>query len=447
VKKWLIFAVLLLAIGAGLYAWVALRHVQTLSEKALTFADVRRANIRDIISATGVVEPREIVVVSSKTPGTVTSILARVGDTVSPGMVLAELDERDINLKIEEANNGILMADAAMSQAKANVSQALATKDGAERNVKLQLELKDKGGFRAEREQAEAQYKAALAGIEAAQAGVEAVAAKKLTAQTAKKEAELVKELLHIKVPGLSQLLPGAAKREFVILERKVHEGQQVGPQAGPLFTLAGNLDIVEVHALVAEGDINKVKGTLTAYFKISNYADKEIEFSGTVKEKRLQSTSVKGAVYYDTIIEVVNRKDPDTGEWQLRPGMTMSIDIVRVERPNAWRVPSAALNFRLDEPYQTDAARASIAEWKKRADAPDWQTLWAWDESTQRPTPIFVRIGGAKNGEPGIKDAEGNEILEWEPGMEPRDSLRVIIGAPPARAPGLLDQPANIKI
>ena len=446
-KKWLIVAVLFLAVGAGLYAWVAMRSVQTLSEKTLTYADVRRATIRDIISATGVVEPREIVVVCSKTPGTVTKILAKVGDNVTPGTVLAQLDERDINLKIEETNNGILMADAAMSQAKASVSQALATKDGAERYVKLQRELENKGGIRADREQAEAQYKAALAGIEAAQAGVEAVAAKTLTAQTAKKEAELVKELLHIKVPGLSQLLPGAANREFVILERKVHEGQQVGPQAGPLFTLAGNLDIVEVHALVAEGDINKVKVGLTAYFKISNYADKEIEFSGTVIKKGLQSTSVKGAIYYDTIIEVANRKDQDTGEWQLRPGMTMSIDIVRLERPNAWRVPSAALNFTLDEPYQTNAAKASIAEWKKRADAADWQTLWTWDESTHRPTPVFVRIGGGKNGEPGIKDAEGNEILEWEPGMEPAEALRVIIGAPPARAPGLLDQPANIKI
>ncbi len=446
-KKWIILTVLAAAVGAGLYAWLGTRGEQTLSEKALTFAEVRRATLRDIVSATGVVEPREIVVVSSKTPGTVTRILARVGDTVTPGSELVHLDDRDINLKIDEVNNGIRMANAALMQAKSAVLQANAGREGAERNLRLQRELADKGGFRAEREQAESQYKAALAGVAAAKAGVDAANAKRLAAQSAKKEAEFVRDMLRIKVPGMSLLAPGDAKRSFVILDRKVHEGQQVGPQAGPLFTLAGSLDVVEVHALVAEGDINKVKGSLAVYFKISNYADKEIEFTGVVKEKRLQATSVKGAVYYDTVIEVTNFTDTDTGEWQLRPGMTMSIDIVRFERKNAWRVPSAALNFLLEDAYLTAAARTRVAEWKKRADWTHWHTLWIWDDVARRPAPVFVRIGAKKGDALGIKDAEGIEILEWESGREPTESLRVIIGAPPARAPGFFDQPANVKI
>ena len=445
-KKWVILAVLAVAVGTGLYLWQSRRGVQMLSERALTFAEIRRANIRDIISATGVVEPREIVVVGTKAPGTVARLLARVGDTVAPGAELALLDDREIKLKLEDADNGIQLALAAETHAKAVLAQAEATLDGAERNRKLQIELADKGGFRADREQAETQYKAALAGVKAAYAGLDAASAKKLVAQTAKKEAELVRDLLSIKVPGYTLPIPGV-KREFIILDRKIHEGQQVGPQAGPLFTLAGNLEVVEVHALVAEGDINKVREGLRAYFRVTNYADEETEFTGIVREKRYQATSNKGAVYFSTVIEVKNQKDPRTNEWQLRPGMTMSIDIVRLEHKNAWRVPSAALNFTLEDAYQSEDARVRVAEWKKRPDAGQWQTLWLWDAATTQPAPIFVRIGGIKNGEPGIKDAEGNEILEWSPGAEPTDLLRVIIGAPPARAPGLLDQPANIKI
>jgi len=46
------------------------------------------------------------------------------------------------------------------------------------------------------------------------------------------------------------------------------------------------------------------------------------------------------------------------------------------------------------------------------------------------------------------FKDSEGNEVLEWEAGKEPSGSPpRVIIGAPPAQAPGLFDQPAPIKV
>jgi hypothetical protein len=100
-----------------------------------------------------------------------------------------------------------------------------------------------------------------------------------------------------------------------------------------------------------------------------------------------------------------------------------------------------------MDEAYQSEAAKARIAAWKKRPDARDWQSLWTWDEAAKHPQPVFVRIGGLKNGEPGLKDSEGNEILEWEPGKEPTAPLRVIIGAPPARAPGIFDQPANVKL
>ena len=57
--------------------------------------------------------------------------------------------------------------------------------------------------------------------------------------------------------------------------------------------------------------------------------------------------------------------------------------------------------------------------------------------------------MNGLKNGEPGLKDSEGNEVLEWEPGREPSRAaaLRVIIAAPPAKTPGFFDKPANIKV
>ena len=124
-----------------------------------------------------------------------------------------------------------------------------------------------------------------------------------------------------------------------------------------------------------------------------------------------------------------------------------MAVDLVRREQPNAWRVPSAALDFTLEEAYQSISAKTRIAEWKKREDEKDWRPLWVWNETTRQTEPIFVRVGGKKDGEIGLKDSEGNEILEWEAGKQPTRPLRVIIKAPPARPPGLLDQPANLKI
>jgi len=447
VKKWLFFIVLIAASAGGYYYWQGRTGGQTLHEKTLTFAEVRRTTMRDTVSATGLIEPREIVVVSSKTPGTVTRIVGQIGDTVVEGAELAHLDERQIALKIEEAKNGIQLTNAAVLSAQASFAQAHAAKDAAAAYLDVQNQLAKTAGLRTEREQAEAQHKAALAGIKVAEAGIEMAKAKALAAQTALQEAQLVRDMARIKVPGESIHLPGAAKREFLILDRKLHEGQMVGPQTGPIYTLAGALDIVEVHAQVAEGDINKVKAGLAALFKIANYSDEDIEFVGTVARKRWQASSVKGAVYYDTVIEVKNRKDPTTNEWLLRPGMTVSVDIVRVEHQNVWRVPAGATNFKLEEAYQTDAAKVHLATWKQRPDANDWFPVWTWNETRREPVPVFVRINGAKKDEFSLKDAEGIEVLEWEPGTEPAGPLRVIIGAPPARAPGLLDQSANVKL
>ncbi len=451
VKKWLILVLVAALVGSSLYFWWGLTGVRPLNEKSLTFAELRQVTIRDTISATGVVEPREIVVVSSEMPGTILRISPRdakgsiplnIGDTVLEGAELARLDARRFALRVEEAGTGIALAKSAVLQAEAALTQADATKLAADRQLEAQKDLQKAGGFRTEREQAEAQVQAALAGVKVARAGIEVAKARQQAAKTAFDEANLAHDMARITVPGPMN----GQRREFLILDRKANVGQMVGPQSGPLFTLAGSLEFVDVHAQVVEGDVNKIGKGLPACFKVNNFNDDESEFTGTVEEIRPLASSIKGAVYYNAVIRVKNRKEAKTGEWMLRPGMTAPVDIVRHEHAKAWRVPAKALNFSLEEAYQSEPAKARIAEWKQRPDAGAWHTLWTWNDTTRKPEPVFIRIG-VKVGEIGLKDSEGNEILEWEPGQEPPGELRVIIGAPPARPPGFFDQPANVKI
>ncbi len=447
-KKLLILTLVAVMALGGAFAWYVWPRSDALTEHTLTFAPVQRATLRDVVSATGLVEPREIVYIGSEMPGTVTRLLARANDLVPEGAELGQLDDQKTGLKVEEARNGVQLAEAALAQARAAVTQANASLDAARLNLKVQDDLASKGGFRSDRDQAESQFRAAAAGVEAAQAGIAMAQAKCQAARTQLQDAQLAHKLVHIKVPDPA--VPSVARREFLVLERRVQEGQLVGPQSGPLFVLAGSLQSVEVHAQVAEGDINRVQRGLPAVFAVNGYGDEDVEFRGTVKDIRPLATNIKGAVYYATIIDVANQKDPATGEWRLRPGMTVSLDIIRREHKNVWRVPSAAMNFQLEDAYLTEAARARLAEWKARADAADWQPLWVWDAPRQQAAPLFVRIGGTdKRGEPGLKDGEGNEVLEWEAGKEPspQSPPRVIIGAPPAQAPGIFDRPAPFKV
>lgn len=431
-KKLLVLLVLACAAAASAYYWRLGPRNYTLTENQLTFAAIQQVTMRDIVSATGLLEARDLVIVGSEMPGVVQVVRGKVNQTVLEGAVLARLDDRRLTLKLEEANNGLRTAKAALAQAEY-------LRDAAQSAYNMQIELSKNVGFRSEKEQAEAQLKAAKAGVAAAQARVD-------TANTGVREAQLALDMSTIKVPTITS---AGAKREFLILESKVHDGQMVGPQGQPMFILAGGLDRIDVHAQVAEGDVNKVKAGQEAIFNVSTFADEEVEFRGTVKEIRPQAANIKGAVYYDTVIEVVNRKDPQSGEWQLRPGMTVSVDIVRREHAHVWRVPSAAMNFQMDDAYQSAAARDRLADWSRRSDVKDWTILWTWDNDKHSAWPLFVRVNGLKNGEPGLKDSEGNEILEWEPGREPSASTppRVILTAPPAVRPGFFDRPANIKV
>jgi hypothetical protein len=106
-------------------------------------------------------------------------------------------------------------------------------------------------------------------------------------------------------------------------------------------------------------------------------------------------------------------------------------------------------LSLQLDEAYQTPAARSKLALWRDRSDADDWKPVWILDPQS-KPWPIFVRIGGKdKHGEAGIKDAQYNEVLDWDPDFDPKKLSRdpqVIVNAPPIHSPGFFDKP-NVKL
>jgi HlyD family secretion protein len=435
VKK-LLFVLVLIGCGlAGLAYWLTQPATRAVTPGIFTYAQVDHGPMVESISATGSLHPQEILVVSSQVPGLVIDVPGEINAVVPEGAVLARLDPRTLELKAEEARDGIVTAQAAVAQAEAAHS-------AAQLAVKYQRDI-SKGGFRSELEQAQAKLKAAEAGVEVARARLQA-------AKTVEREARLALDMAVIKVPARPAGASGEA-RQYLVIEKKVQRGQLVGPTAPlPLFTLAGDLRHMEVHAEVAEGDVGPVRKGLKANFTVSAYREPEVKFVGTVKERRPIPANVKGAIFFTTVIDVENQKDPVTGEWMLQPGMTAAVDVITGEKANVWKVPSAALNFSLEEAYQSPAARTRLAAWRQRSDWDDWRPIWVWDAARNGPWPVFIRIADQKAGKTGLKDGTYNEILEWESGTEPAaggEGPRVIISAPPAHRPGFFDQPANIKV
>jgi len=437
VKK---LVVLLIVIAAGLAAgayWINNSRRAAAGEDGYTFGSTEFGSMTEAVSANGVLKPRDIVLVNSKIAGEVVEIgpSATFNKVVEEGDPLLKLEDSLVRERLEQAKDEV-------QQAEADVSVRKDARDAAKVDVEHAEDLHKSNNIN------EAELRKARLKLKAADTAVHAAEIKVSQARKALEQAQLTLGWMTIRVPVTSSS-GGQKKRKFVVIDRKVELGQQVGPQSPtPLFTLASDLTELELDAQVAEGDIGKVHPGLSTDFTVSTFSDTDVHFRGQVSEVRLAPTNVHGAVFYDAIIEVKNEQDPDTHEWRLRPGMTASVDIIRRKHENVWKVPTAALSFQPDERQLTDSARSKLARWQERNDRNDWKPVWVLD-ANKKLAPLFVRVNGkSARGETGIKDAQFTEVLEWDPEMQPApDSKappRVVIAAPPT-SKGFLNSPIKL--
>jgi hypothetical protein len=269
-------------------------------------------------------------------------------------------------------------------------------------------------------------------------------------ARAARKLAELGLDLTVVRVPSSAgrTASTSASKQVFTIIDRSAVVGQLAGPPAAAhLFTLASDLGQMRLHARVSQDDVGKVRPGLTANFSLWANFEGETRIQGRVEEIRPMPSQLHGLVFYDALIDVANRRNPQTREWLLRPGMTVSATIHLRTHTEVWKMPALALDFQVPENEQTEAARAKLARWQERKDSEEWMPAWVLDEHRD-PWPIFVRTGGKNaGGQTGISDGRYAEVLEWDPDLKPQPDPhtpatfpKLIIGSAPARSSGLFD-------
>jgi HlyD family secretion protein len=456
VKKLLVLLLLLTVCLAGAGYWLVHNATNNTEVDRYTLASAEYGRAADLVSATGIVQARDVFPVGTELAGKVTEVLADFNQVVHEGDVLLRLDDRVAVQKLKQAQ-------IAVDLAKVSVTQAEANRDSAAKALQRVRALSPEVRQQTDVDVAESQLHSAEVGVDAAGVRVQ-------EAEQARKQAELGLKLHTVRAPVLSpdpstgsvSLPPlggigalagdatppnGQERRAFMVLDRHVSLNQEIGPPASAqLFTLAGSMDRMQVVVQVVEGDINKIHRGLEASFTVPG-GDGDVAFKGIVSEIRLVPISDRGAVFYKVIVDVRNERDPGSGDWRLRPGLTASVDFIRRVHPLTWKIPSSALTFQPDPASITDAARRRLAE------LPDarWKTVWVVG-SDDKPWPLFVRISGVNDrGEPGIQDALASEVLEWDASLrpapdpkEPTTFPHLIVDAPRKKS-GIFNAP-NIK-
>jgi HlyD family secretion protein len=453
VKKLLILLILLgLGLAGGVW-WFNGRRQRAAEAERFTVAPAEFGRAAEVVSATGLLQPRDTYTVGTELSGKAIEVLADFNQTVKEGDVLLRLDDRQARQRLNQA-------ELAVELARVAVREAEAARDTAAKLVESEKQRSPEVRRQIDLDLAESKVKSADVAVEAARVKVR-------EAEEARRQAQLGLDLTVVRAPvltpdrgvsvadasGIGTLVSNGKspndKQSFIVLDRKVSLNQMVGPPTSAhLFTLAGDLDRMQVTAQVAEGDVGKVRRGLPVRFTLSG-GEEAGTFHGKVEDYRLLPTNDRGAVFYNVIVDVPNERESPSGEWRLRPGQTASVDVlIRVHDP-VWKVPSAALAFQPADAIVTDAARAKLTRWQDKPDHELWKPVWTVG-GDGKPWPVFVRVGGRDaKGEPAIQDAQSSEVLEWDPELtvkpdpkRPETIPQLIIGTPTPTKSGLFQAP-----
>jgi len=314
VPRWAYYIAAVVVLGAGLYWW----NTEAATRRAVSYQTeaVSRADLRVTVTATGSIEPTNLVEISSELSGTMKKVLVDYNDTVSEGQLLAQLDttQLEAQLAVQKASHAV--AEAQVASAKASLLEA-------ELNYDTVRKLDERGvTTRTNMNAAEAQLARAKADLARATANMDLTKAQ-LDAQ----QAELDKACICSPIKGL-------------VLQRNVDEGQIVAAMlsAPILFTIAEDLTKMELQVDVSEADIGRVAPGELATFTVDAYDDQT--FPAVISMVRYASETIDGLVTYKAILSI------DNAALMLRPGMTATADIIVAEHQNALVVPNAALRF-----------------------------------------------------------------------------------------------------
>ncbi|MSQ97527.1 MAG: HlyD family efflux transporter periplasmic adaptor subunit [Gemmataceae bacterium] len=347
--KKLIVIVLLLAaasaVGTALYA----RYGISSSAPTFRTAEVSRGDLLVTISATGTVEPEEVVDVGAQVLGRVIAIgpdaLAvdpnqrgkRIDYTsqVEEGTILAEIDNA---IYLAQRN----AAKAALERAKADLEQLKAKRDLAAADWRRAQELRNMKRSslvpaalskseppREIKAIAESDYDLARFNFGVAEANVKVGEAIIVQEEASLQLAETNLSYTVIKSPV-----------KGTIIDRRVNIGQTVvaSLNAPSLFLIAKDLRRMEVWASVNEADIGQLKIGMPVRFKVDAHPKRM--FHGKIAQIRLNANMTQNVVTYTVVVSAENP------ELKLLPYMTADVKFEVAEHHEVLVVPNGAVRW-----------------------------------------------------------------------------------------------------
>jgi len=391
-KKLIVFIILAVVLIAGGSLW----YLRAATPRApFRTAKVDRGYLKATISATGTLQPEEVVDIGAQVAGRIESLgadpkdpakLINWGSKVEQGTVLAQIDKTLYTAQVDSASADLKRAEADLLQKKAQLAQATA-------DWKRSQELfKNKGTSQAEYDAAKAVFEIANANIEVSKAQIEVATGGLNVAKT-----NLTYTTIVAPVNG-------------VIIDRRVNIGQTVvaSLSAPSLFLLAKDLSKMEIWATVNEADVGKIRIGQPVLFTLDAYPGKI--YRGNVIRQgdypaRLNASMTQNVVTYTVVVSADNK------DGTLWPYLTTNLSFIVSEKKDVLRVPNAALRWQPNTAQLHPDAREAYAKMKAKktaADADGQERGIVWVADGDKVKPIQLHIGASDSVDTEVVDVVG---------------------------------------
>lgn len=416
-KTFLILTAIVVTAAGGALAWQ--QYGASAPQVHYRTTPVERGDLIVGVSATGTLQPEEVVDVGAQVVGRVnefgldpnataaTSREKRIdyGSMVEEGTVLARIDDMVYVAQRNQAKAALARAKADLIQLQARREQADAEWQRAQRLRELSVEsisptskarstapaIKIRGISDSDYVLAKSNYEVAVANVAVGEAAVS-------QAESSLELAETNLGFTVIKSPV-----------KGTIIDRRVNIGQTVvaSLNAPSLFLIAKDLTRMQVWASVNEADIGVLKVGLPVSFTVDAFPDEL--FRGEVEQVRLNASMTQNVVTYTVVVAV------DNSNMRLLPYLTANVQFEVSKAANVFNVANAALRY---QPSTNTVMPQNVDQRQAENSESSDPTGTVWVQQGEVLKPIGVRLGttdGARTEISAPELTEGMQIVEGE--------------------------------
>lgn len=342
-SRWVYALVLVLVILSGIGWWVAswLRKPKLIPPEKIV--RVERGDIARSVVAVGRIEPLSKVEVKSKANGIIQSLSVDVGDKVTEGQILAELDKENLEAQVREGR---------------------ATKDGEEANLQVAMAAEARARIEAENpelkfalrefERLKALFAGKIASLQAldeAEKNHEVSENRQQLLAAAARSATALVTQARARVAAAQAALERAEEGlrnttirspiKGVVLTRDREVGDAVSSilnlgSAATLIMTLGDVSSVYVEGQVDEADVGKIRVGLPVRTTVESFSGES--FEGTVTRIAPMGRQKDNVTTFDVRVSIANPQG------KLRVNMTANAEIVLENRKQTLLIPEAAL-------------------------------------------------------------------------------------------------------